>query len=115
MKNKGNPYRHLLSGLFLALYMFITLPVQYWHDHPLSTYMVEKEDTPHSIVQSNGDNNLGIDCSICSHEYSVYCSEIDQKILTILEPESVFNAGYTQSFISQVLDGLSNKGPPALA
>lgn len=67
MKNKGNLYKQLLSGLFLAMYMFITLPVQYWHDHPVSTYKVGKGDIPHSIVQSNEDGNLGIDCSICSH------------------------------------------------
>lgn len=115
MKNKGNLYKQLLSGLFLALYMFITLPVQYWHDHSVSTYTVEKGDIPHSIVQLNEDSDLGIDCSICSHQYSVYCSDIDQKILSVLEPEAVFNPGYTQSFISQILDGLSNKGPPAKA
>lgn len=115
MKGKGTLYKQLLSGLFLALYMFITLPVQYWHDHAISTYLVGKGNSHHSIVQSNDDRDLGIDCSICSHQYSVYCSDIDQKIPSILEARSVFNTGYTQSLKCRILDGLSNKGPPAKA
>ncbi len=114
MKNTGNLYKQLLSGLFLALYMFITLPVQYWHHHPVSTYTIEKGNTHSLVTEFNDTVYLGIDCTICSHQYAAYCLDIDQTILTLSTSQTLLNAEYAQQLVSQIKDGLSNKGPPAI-
>lgn len=114
MKNTGNLYRLLISGLFLALYVFITLPVQYWHHHSLSTYTIEKEDTYSSILSYTNERDPGINCTICSHQYAVYFLDIDPITPSLYGHETLFNVEYLQQLVSHIRDGISNKGPPVI-
>ena len=114
MKNVGTPYKQLLSGLFLALYLFITLPVQYWHHHSVSTYTIEKGGSFSSITAPTDDTDFGFDCTICSHQYAVYCLDIEPVIQSPFESKVSYNDAYTPSLVCQIRDGLSNKGPPAI-
>ncbi|MBL0884507.1 MAG: hypothetical protein IBJ16_14390 [Chitinophagaceae bacterium] len=114
MKITGNIYRQFLSGLFLALYVFITLPVQYWHHHPASTYTIEKEDIYSSIKVSNDESTFTVDCTICSHQYATYCADSELRFIALSKSVTLINANHSQSLVRYIRDALFNKGPPTI-
>lgn len=115
MKNKRNLYKQLLSGLFLGLYLFITLPVQYWHHHSSANRLSADNTEVFAIIQSlDTDNESGIDCSICSHKYAAHGLDIDPTALVGIDNHSILYIDFSQPLLDLTYDDLLNKGPPAI-
>lgn len=115
MKNTPNLYKQLLSGLFLGLYLFITLPVQYWHHHSSANRLSANNTEVFAIVQSfDADNDPGIDCSICSHKYAAHSLDIDPTALVGIDNHTILYIDFSQPLLDLTYDDLLNKGPPAI-
>ncbi|MEP6712975.1 MAG: hypothetical protein ABJA37_11185 [Ferruginibacter sp.] len=108
-------YRQLLSAILLLLYLFIAMPVQYWHhckNHPNQQANQKQSGSYISLVKSTG---ISHECKICSHQYTIYHSEITTIQVICIRPYINPIASPETFYIHQPLSGLSNKSPPAIA
>lgn len=109
-------YHPLTAVIFLALYCYIAMPVQFWHKHAHRAYTcfpgisAQKKAGP-LVVESGG--NYFNDCKICAHQYTGYYNDQQQ---VHIDPFIVVLFQLTFFILSlpeQALIFLPNKGPPS--
>ncbi|MEP6712082.1 MAG: hypothetical protein ABJA37_06690 [Ferruginibacter sp.] len=111
----SKPYKQIIAGLLLLLYTFIVTPVQYWHHH---NYAPSVKTSTAFKQQTSFEKNAGLtaegNCSICSHQYSVY-NEAATASFKIGLPIILYNySTYIASIPKKLCLHSSNKGPPTL-
>ena len=110
-------YKKAFGAILLALYVFITTPVQVWHGHYHPSIKAAKSVTlenQEALTQQSNDST-DASCNICDHHYSVY---VDDAIFIIQAtfPKLVAEEGNVICTIPSTPDfHFSNKGPPATA
>lgn len=105
-------YRQLLSAILLLLYLFIAMPVQYWHqckNHPNHTSNQKQAKSFLSITKGSGSSD---ECKICSHQYTVYNNDVTTIQITYVRNYSNRLASPETFYLQQSACRLSNKSPP---
>jgi len=115
--NFFNKYKYLFSGLLLLLYLFVTIPVQWFHYHESgknSKQAVISGDS--QLTYSDQDSNQGSEnCSICLHKYSSYNNDFFHPELGLIELDSPAITGWIESSYFCGEPAYDNKGPPFIS
>lgn len=108
-------YKQIIGGLLLLLYTFIAMPVQCWHHHsyPSSVKKVALQKHQTSFERSTGQT-VDANCSICSHQYSVYSQGATVTLRIVLPFIGYPYTTYIASIPETLYLHSSNKGPPAI-
>ncbi len=115
--NKIKKYNSLFAIAFLALYVFIATPVNYWHSHSDASNChslfksTKKQKTTFSqLLEEKVEGN----CQICSHQFSTYfCFDVlfikFEITPIIIEKKQIF---YFFSIPNFPFQGRCDRGPP---
>jgi hypothetical protein len=96
----------------LALYVFITMPVNLWHHHHTGSAATAK-----LIVQKNPSSNASANeaaCDICTHQYGIQDFPVSQELLPMSENAVELVCFYQIKYQTVPRFSIDNKGPPAL-
>jgi hypothetical protein len=110
-------YKHFIAAILLALYAFVSTPVQVWHHHniseciPAATSDIAKNETISKASGSNSESS----CQVCSHKYSTYNDDALFSIESSLILTAAKNGYYCLPVISTPSFSSPNKGPPVLS
>ena len=103
-------YKVLLGAFFLALYAFVTTPVQYWHHHSAKQ---KHNQSQYDRLLQNDNSQQDANCPVCSHKYSSY-SEITIIAFELCKNVAVVQFDfYLPSTITAPSFLFFNKGPPS--
>jgi len=105
-------YRQLLSAILLLLYLFIAMPVQYWHhckNHPNQPANQKQTKAFPSFAKGGGSSH---ECKICSHQYTGYHNDVTTIQITCFSSYSNCLASPENFYLQQAACGLLNKSPP---
>lgn len=110
-------YKKAFGAILLALYVFITTPVQVWHGHYHHSVTASKSVTLENQEAFTQQANDSIDasCNICDHHYSVYVDDAISIIQATLSNPLAEEANLISTIPSTPDFCFSNKGPPAAA
>lgn len=110
-------YKKAFGAILLALYVFITTPVQVWHGHYHPSVTVARSENLQNQQAFTEQANDGIDasCNICDHYYSVYLDDAISIIQASLSNPLAEEANLICTIPSTPDFYFSNKGPPAAA
>jgi hypothetical protein len=110
-------YKHFIAAILLALYAFVSTPVQLWHHHDISesTQASTSDSEKHDTISKASDSNSESSCQICSHKYSTYNDDALFPVESSLIITAAKNGHYCLPVISTPSFLLPNKGPPALS
>jgi len=104
--------QQLLSAILFLLYLFIAMPVQYWHNCENHAYHQANQKQSGANTSLDKSGGISHDCTICSHQYTVYSSEVTTIQITCISNYSNCLASPTFFYRQHVACGLSNKSPP---
>lgn len=110
-------YRQWVAALLLAVYTFITVPAQLWHQHhpPAGKKTFTQKASGGQYLLVAKAKLSADDCAVCHHKYSAYT---DYHYTPTPAPVIIYS-NYSQNRCTSLYYTahfyFSNKSPPAIA
>jgi hypothetical protein len=111
-------YKHFIAVVLLALYVFITTPINFWHHHNNTVNKnasLGPEDKEKINKSKSSGESIKEDCQICSHHYSIYNDDVAPEFIVFNVAFSTKNVYYILSIPLYPHFNSTNKGPPTVA